>query len=115
MILENGGAWSTSDGKLLNSDGNVVADLNDELYLYCFWYHGGMFWNKKSELYPVGHLGALGYRFCKVMKKEMGISAYVSTKKKETKRQYIGQLDMTASCKIFNFVLNHGSFDTECG
>ena len=82
MTLENGGVWSTSSGgKLLDSYGNVVADLNDELHLYCFWYHGGMFWNKKSELYPVAHLGALGYRFCKVMKKEMGISAYVSTKK----------------------------------
>ena len=29
LTLENGGAWSTSDGKLLDSDGNVVADLND--------------------------------------------------------------------------------------
>ena len=117
LTLENGGAWSTSDGKLLDSDGNVVADLNDELHLYCFWYHGGMFWNKKSELYPVGHLGALGYRFCKVMKKEMGISAYVSTKKKETEdeRQDIGQLDMTASAQLFNFALNYGCFDSECG
>ena len=84
LTLENGGgAWSTSsDGKLLDSDGNVVADLNDELEIFGFWLHGGMFWNKKSELYPVGHLGALGYRFCKIMKKEMGISAYVSIKKK---------------------------------
>ena len=116
LALENGGAWSTSDGKLLDSNGNVVADLNDELDIYCHWYHGGMFWNKKSELYPVGHLGALGYRFCKIMKKEMGISAYVSTKKTEDERQDIGQLDMTASCKIFNWVLNHGDcFDAECG
>ena len=119
LTLENGGAWSTSsDGKLLDSDGSVVADLDDKLDIYCHWFHGGMFWNKKSELYPVGHLGALGYRFCKVMKKEMGISAYVSTKKKETEDelQDIGQLDMTASCKTFNWVLNHGNcFDTECG
>ena len=118
LTLENGGAWSTSDGKLLDSDGNVVADLNDELDIYCHYFHGGMFWNKKSELYPVAHLGALGWRFSRVMKKEMGISAYVSTKKKETEDelQDIGQLDMTASCKTFNWVLNHGNcFDTECG
>ena len=115
LTLKNGGAWSTSYGKLLDSDGNVIADLNDELDIYCHWYHGGMFYNKKSELYPVGHLGALGYRFCEVMKKEMGISAYVSTKKTEDELQDIGRLDITASCKIFNFVLNHGSFDTECG
>ena len=117
LTLENGGVWSTSDGKLLDSDGNVVADLNDELDIYCHWYHGGMFWNKKSELYPVGHLGALGYRFC-VVKKELGIQTYVSTKKKgtEDELQDIGQLDMTASCKIFNWVLNHGDcFDAECG
>ncbi len=117
LTLENGGgAWSTADGKLLDSDGNVVADLNDELDIYCHYYHCGMFWNKKSELYPVGHLGALGYRFCKVMKKEMGISAYVSKKTTEDERQDIGRLDMTASCKIFNWVLNHGDcFDAECG
>ena len=118
LTLENGGAWSTADGKLLDSEGNIMADLNDELDIYCHWYHGGMFWNKKSELYPVAHLGALGYRFCKVMKKDMGIYTYVSTKKKgtEDERQDIGQLDMTASCKIFNWVLNHGDcFDAECG
>lgn len=117
LTLENGGAWSTSDGKLLDSDGNVVADLDDKLEIYCHYFHGGMFWNKKSELYPVGHLGALGYRFCKIMKKEMGISAYVSTKKKETEDelQDIGQLDITASAQLFNFALNYGCFDTECG
>jgi hypothetical protein len=120
LTLENGGgAWSTSsDGKLLGSDGNVVADLDDELKIFVFWLHGGMFWNKKSELYPVGHLGALGYRFAKIMKRDMGIYTYVSTKKKGTEddRQDIGQLDMTASCKIFNWVLNHGDcFDAECG
>ena len=120
LTLENGGAWSTSDGKL-DSDGNVVADLNDELHIYCFWYHGGMFWNKKSELYPVAHLGALGYRFCKVMKKEMGISAYVSAKKKtedelQEELQDIGRLDdITASAQLFNFALNYGCFDSECG
>ena len=75
-----------------------------------------MFWNKKSELYPVGHLGALGYRFCKVMKKEMGISAYVSTKKEtEEELQDIGRLDITASAQLFNFALNYGCFDSECG
>ena len=119
LTLENGGgAWSTSsDGKLLDSDGNVVADLNDELEIFGFWYHGGMFWNKKSELYPVGHLGALGYRFCKIMKREMDISVYVSTKKKgtEDERQDIGRLDITASAQLFNFALNYGCFDSECG
>lgn len=118
LTLENGGAWSTSDGKLLDSDGNVVADLDDKLDIYCHYFHGGMFWNKKSELYPVAHLGALGYRFCEGMKKDMGIYTYVSTKKKEPEDelQDIGQLDMTASCKIFNWVLNHGDcFDAECG
>lgn len=111
-----GGAWSTSDGKLLDSDGNVVADLNDELDIYGHWYHCGMFWNKKSELYPVAHLGALGYRFCRVMKKEMGISAYVSTKKEGTEElQDIGRLDITVSAQLFNFALNYGCFDSECG
>lgn len=116
LTLENGGAWSTSDGKLLDSDGTVVADLNDELDIYCHWYHGGMFWNKKSELYPVGHLGALGYRFC-VMKKELEIQTYVSTKKKgtEDELQDIGRLDITASAQLFNFALNYGCFDSECG
>jgi hypothetical protein len=76
-----------------------------------------MFWNEKSELCPVGHLGALGYRFCEVMKKEMGISAYVSTKNKETEDelQDIGRLDITASVQLFNFALNYGCFDSECG
>ena len=118
LTLENGGAWSTSDGKLLDSDGTVVADLNDALKIFGFWLHGGMFWNKKSELYPVGHLGALGYRFCKVMKKEMCISAYVSVStKKETEEelQDIGRLDITASAQLFNFALNYGCFDSECG
>ena len=118
LTLENGGgAWSTSsDGKLLDSDGNVVADLNDELEIFGFWLHGGMFWNKKSELYPVGHLGALGYRFCKIMKREMDISAYVSTKKEtEDELQDIGRLDITASAQLFNFALNYGCFDSECG
>ena len=118
LTLENGGTWSTSDEKLLDSEGNVVADLSEELHLYGFWCHFGMFWNKKSELYPVGHLGALGYRFSKVMKKEMCISAYVSTKKKETEdeqRQDIGRLDITASAQLFNFALNYGCFDPECG
>ena len=117
LTLENGGAWSTSDGKLLDSDGNAVADLNDELEIFGFWYHGGMFWNKKSELCPVGHLGALGYRFCKIMKREMGISAYVSTKKKgtEDELQDVGRLDITASAQLFNFALNYGCFDSECG
>ena len=118
LTLENGGAWSTSDGKLLDSDGDVVADLNDELHLYCFWYHGGMFWNKKSELYPVGHLGALGFRFSEFIKKELGIYTYVSTKKKEATEeelQDIGRLDITASAQLFNFALNYGCFDSECG
>ena len=122
LTLENGGVWSTSsDGKLLDSDGNVVADLNDELHLYCFWYHGGMFWNKKSDLYPVAHLGALGFRFSKFIKKEMGIYTYVSTKKKEATEeeeeelQDIGRLDITASVQLFNFVLNFACCDCECG
>lgn len=119
LTPENGGAWSTSsDGKLLDSDGNVVADLEEKLYIYCHYFHGGMFWNKKSELYPVAHLGALGYRFSRVMKKEMCISAYVSTKKKETEDeqlQDIGRLDITASAQLFNFALNYGCFDSECG
>ena len=117
LTLENGGAWSTSsDGKLLDSDGSVVADLDDKLDIYCHWFHGGMFWNKKSELYPVGHLGALGYRFARVMKKELGISAYVSTKKEtEDELQDIGRLDITVSAQLFNFALNYGCFDSECG
>lgn len=115
LTLENGGAWSTLDGKLLDSDGNVIADLNAELDIYCHWFHGGMFWNKKSELYPVGHLGALGFRLCQIMQKEMGISAYVSTKKEtEDERQDI-VLDITVTAQLFNFALNYGCFDSECG
>jgi hypothetical protein len=51
------------------------------------------------------------------MKKEMGIFTYVSIKKEteDEQLQDIGRLDITASAQLFNFALNYGCFDSECG
>ena len=115
LTLDDSDSWSTSRGKLLDTNGNVVASLKEELEIYCFYYHGGMWW-KSKELFPIAYPGALGYRWFKLMKNEIGLRVYISVKRKgEEEPVSIGALDMTASPQIFNFVCNYCNCDSECG
>ena len=116
LTLEDSYSWSTSRGKLIDANENIVASLKEELDIYCFYYHGGMWW-KSKELFPLAYPGALGYRWFKLMKNEIGLRVYISIKRKGEKDPIsIGSLDMTASPQIFNFVCNYcRRFDSECG
>lgn len=116
LTLEDSYSWSISRGKLIDTNGNIVASLKEELDIYCFYYHGGMWW-KSKELFPLAYPGALGYRWFKLMKNEIGLRVYISIKRKgEEDPISIGSLDMTASHQIFNFVCNYcRRFDSECG
>lgn len=116
LTLDDSDSWSTSRGKLLDTNGNVVASLKEELDIYCFYYHGGMWW-KSKELYPIAYPGALGYRWFKLMKDEIGLRVYISVKQDGKEDLVtIGSLDMTAAPQIFNFVCNYcHCFDSECG
>ena len=110
--LENSESWKTKDGFLLDTRGNRIASLEDDVEIYSTYFHGGYWWND-DEFGLVAHPSLYGYRAWRAMIEDwngFSLCTYVSVGD-----ELIGSIDAMASAEIFNYVCNHAFFDPECG
>ena len=110
--LEDSESWKTKDGFLLDAHGNRIASLENDVEIYCTYFHGGYWWND-DEFGLVAHPSLYGFRAWRTMIEDwdgFALRTYVSAGD-----EFIGSLDAMASAEIFNYVCNHAFFDPECG
>ena len=110
--LEDSESWKTKDGFLLDTRGNRIVLLEENVEIYSTYFHGGYWWHD-DEFGPVAHPSLYGFRAWRAMVEDwdgFALRTYVSAGDK-----FLGSLDAMASAEIFNYVCNHAFFDPECG